>query len=70
MWGIMRQKSLALLKSQVYEFVPRDEAVHILRRRQLGFAKLRMVPKKSSLRQIVQLGLPSEVSICLLLYFE
>ncbi|GMH42417.1 hypothetical protein BSKO_10336 [Bryopsis sp. KO-2023] len=62
-WNKMRQEALSNLKSTLYEEVPASTALSILCQRDLGFAKVRFKPKKSTLRPIVQMGLSTKVAI-------
>lgn len=55
-WRRLSEQPLADLKSSVFEEIKKDKAQRILARRSLGYSALRLLPKASGARPIVNLG--------------
>ncbi|KAL2002309.1 hypothetical protein VTN02DRAFT_216 [Thermoascus thermophilus] len=55
-WRRRTERPLAELQASVFEEIPRDRAHRILARRSLGYSPLRLLPKASGARPIVNLG--------------
>lgn len=54
-WRKLTEPSLSRLKADLFEDMPNDRAIKLLSRRQIGFSKIRLLPKSNGVRLITNL---------------
>ncbi|KAE8444198.1 hypothetical protein EG329_000795 [Mollisiaceae sp. DMI_Dod_QoI] len=54
-WRTLAEPALTLLKSTMFEEVKRDQALKLLESRDLGYSQVRLVPKETGVRPIMNL---------------
>lgn len=54
-WRMLTEPALVTLKSQMFEEVPMETATRLMSARQLGFSKIRLLPKRTGFRTIMNL---------------
>lgn len=54
-WRYVAEPAMAILKTNMFEEVRVDDALRILQSRRLGFSQLRLLPKQTTMRPIMNL---------------
>jgi telomerase reverse transcriptase len=54
-WRILTEPSLTTMKTSMFELMPTDRMTRLLQMRPLGFSKIRLLPKRSGFRTIMNL---------------
>lgn len=54
-WRTIAEPALTSLKSTMFEEIKRDQALRLLESRELGYSQVRLVPKETGVRPIMNL---------------
>lgn len=61
-WRKLTEPSLSRLKANMFEDMPTDRAIKLLSHRQIGFSKIRLLPKGTGVRLITNLKRRQQVT--------